>query len=89
MESASGSSLMTVGIFSGLCIRHQKVIVATTFGAPEIPVHATKKADLIRSAFSCCDALRDAYAENDDPQPHPPVAFGFLNVKPEPCIDVV
>ncbi len=29
------------------------------------------------------------YAENDEPQPHPPVAFGFLNVNPEPCIDVV
>ncbi len=31
----------------------------------------------------------DAYAENDDPQPQPPVAFGFLKVKPEPCIEVV
>jgi hypothetical protein len=28
------------------------------------------------------------YAEKDDPQPQPPVAFGFLNVKPDPCMDV-
>lgn len=28
------------------------------------------------------------YAEKLDPQPQPPEAFGFLNVKPEPCIDV-
>ncbi len=27
------------------------------------------------------------YAENELPQPQPPVAFGFLKVKPEPCID--
>jgi hypothetical protein len=27
-------------------------------------------------------------AEKLLPQPQPPVAFGFLNVKPEPCIDV-
>lgn len=26
-------------------------------------------------------------AENELPQPQPPVLFGFLNVKPEPCID--
>ena len=26
-------------------------------------------------------------AVNELPHPHPPVAFGFLNVKPEPCID--
>lgn len=30
----------------------------------------------------------DDYAENELPQPQPPVEFGFLNVKPEPCIDV-
>jgi hypothetical protein len=30
-------------------------------------------------------ALR--YAEKELPQPHPPVEFGFLKVKPEPCID--
>ena len=28
------------------------------------------------------------YAEKELPQPQPPVAVGFLNVKPEPCIDV-
>ena len=28
-----------------------------------------------------------AYAVNELPQPQPPVAFGFLKVKPEPCID--
>jgi hypothetical protein len=28
-------------------------------------------------------------AEKELPHPHPPVAFGFLKVKPEPCIDVV
>lgn len=27
------------------------------------------------------------YAENELPQPQPPVEFGFLNVKPEPCIN--
>jgi hypothetical protein len=26
------------------------------------------------------------YAENEVPQPQPPVAFGFSNVKPEPII---
>ncbi len=29
------------------------------------------------------------YAENDVPQPQPPVAFGFSNVKPDPIILVV
>jgi hypothetical protein len=29
-----------------------------------------------------------AYAVNELPQPQPPVAFGFLNVNPDPCIDV-
>jgi hypothetical protein len=28
------------------------------------------------------------HAENELPHPQPPVAFGFLKVKPEPCIDV-
>lgn len=27
-----------------------------------------------------------AYAENELPQPQPPVAFGFLNVNPDPCM---
>ena len=27
------------------------------------------------------------YAENELPQPQPPVEFGFLKVKPDPCID--
>ena len=26
-------------------------------------------------------------AENELPQPQPPVAFGFLKVKPDPCIE--
>ena len=26
-------------------------------------------------------------AENELPQPQPPVEFGFLKVKPDPCID--
>ena len=30
---------------------------------------------------------RSSQAVNELPQPQPPVAFGFLNVKPEPCID--
>ena len=36
-----------------------------------------------------CDFLdvSERYAENELPQPQPPVEFGFLNVKPEPCID--
>jgi hypothetical protein len=29
-----------------------------------------------------------AQAENELPQPQPPVEFGFLKVKPDPCIDV-
>jgi len=29
------------------------------------------------------------YAENEVPQPQPPVAFGFSKVKPEPIILVV
>ena len=32
-------------------------------------------------------AMGSGYAENEEPQPQPPVEFGFLNVKPEPCID--
>ena len=32
--------------------------------------------------------LFQAYAEKELPQPQPPVALGFLKVKPEPCIDV-
>jgi hypothetical protein len=31
--------------------------------------------------------VRRGYAENELPQPQPPVAFGFLNVNPEPCMD--
>lgn len=31
---------------------------------------------------------RADYAENELPQPQPPVEFGFLNVKPDPCMDV-
>ena len=34
-----------------------------------------------------CTVLERPYAENELPQPQPPVEFGFLNVKPEPCID--
>lgn len=30
---------------------------------------------------------RENQAENELPQPQPPVLLGFLNVKPEPCID--
>ena len=30
-----------------------------------------------------------SYAENEVPQPQPPVAFGLSNVKPEPIILVV
>jgi hypothetical protein len=30
-----------------------------------------------------------SYAENELPQPQPPVAFGFLKTNPEPCIDDV
>ena len=35
-----------------------------------------------------CSRRRPNYAVNELPQPQPPVEFGFLNVKPEPCIDV-
>ena len=32
-------------------------------------------------------APRECYAVNELPQPQPPVALGFLNVKPEPCME--
>jgi hypothetical protein len=32
--------------------------------------------------------VKGTQAENDEPQPHPPVEFGFLNVNPEPCIEL-
>jgi hypothetical protein len=32
---------------------------------------------------------RSSYAENELPQPQPPVAFGFLKTNPEPCMDDV
>lgn len=32
-------------------------------------------------------ALGDSQALNELPQPQPPVAFGLLNVKPDPCIE--
>lgn len=32
-------------------------------------------------------ALPHRHAENELPHPHPPVAFGLLNVNPEPCIE--
>src|SRR4029077_19748301 len=37
---------------------------------------------------SCTAGQQKLYAENELPQPHPPVEFGFLNVNPEPCIEV-
>jgi len=39
----------------------------------------------------CVPAPADSagfYAENELPQPQPPVAVGFLNVNPEPCIEL-
>lgn len=33
------------------------------------------------------EAVQPGYAVNELPQPHPPVALGFLKVKPEPCMD--
>lgn len=33
------------------------------------------------------EAVQPRYAVNELPQPHPPVALGFENVKPEPCMD--
>lgn len=36
-----------------------------------------------------CAGVLENQAENELPQPQPPVLFGFLNVKPEPCIDDV
>lgn len=42
-----------------------------------------------KDAYAIADAIEETtgYAEKELPQPQPPVAFGFLNVKPEPCID--
>ncbi len=33
------------------------------------------------------ERVDNAYAVKELPQPQPPVALGFLKVKPEPCID--
>ena len=37
---------------------------------------------LLTSYFSLCQAVKLL------PQPQPPVAFGLLKVKPEPCIEL-
>lgn len=34
------------------------------------------------------DSRSGNQAENELPQPQPPVEFGFLNVNPDPCMDV-
>src|SRR5689334_20743168 len=46
-----------------------------------------------RGSFTCMSyrapsGAVDGQAEKLLPQPQPPEAFGFLKVKPEPCIDV-
>ena len=33
-------------------------------------------------------AIAGNHAEKELPQPQPPVEFGFLKVKPDPCMDV-
>src|SRR5471032_1787990 len=41
---------------------------------------------LRRRTRSPAKSFFPVYAEKELPQPQPPVALGFLNVKPEPCI---
>jgi hypothetical protein len=41
-----------------------------------------------RSPCASGRSCQQNYAENELPQPQPPVEFGFLKVKPEPCMDV-
>ena len=38
----------------------------------------------VDSGWKGCCTFFERYAENDVPQPQPPLAFGLLNVKPEP-----
>jgi hypothetical protein len=53
--------------------RYVRVAVCTSVGSRSRSLHGY--------------ADRGFYAENELPQPQPPVALGFLKVKPEPCID--
>ena len=79
---------MTVGIFSGFCMSSETSALMLTMDGRGPRADKRKRRTPLRSA--AVQIRADAtYAENDDPQPQPPVAFGFLNVKPEPCIEVV
>ena len=48
-----------------------------------------KKKNLRSLRTASLQKLIPYYAEKDVPQPQPPVAFGFSNVKPEPIMFVV
>jgi len=79
---------MTVGIFSGFCMSSETSALMLTMSGHGPRADERKRRTPLRSAAFQIHA--DAtYAEKDDPQPQPPVAFGFLKVKPEPCIEVV
>ena len=51
--------------------------------AIKIELQKKQKPEILRADRKMLDAI---YAENDVPQPQPPVAFGFSKVKPEPII---
>ena len=48
--------------------------------------HTVSKGVVVKKALTYLWATDLIYAENDVPQPQPPVAFGFSNVKPDPIM---
>jgi hypothetical protein len=56
-----------------------------TSGAAGDPVAGDMNTGSVKGDRPSGDRVNQA--ENELPQPQPPVLFGFLNVKPEPCID--
>jgi hypothetical protein len=72
MDVRKPATLMRI---AGSCVRHDPVPALASDG----PFHVLH--------LTCGWNCSGCYAENELPQPQPPVEFGFLNVKPEPCID--
>ena len=56
-------------------------ITSSLFSSPH-----TSEGFCLKDALTYVRATDTIYAENDVPQPQPPVAFGFSKVKPEPII---
>ena len=92
---ASCSSMMIVGIRS-------RTVPSMSGCTKMVPL--TRTGPLLDSSVRACEPSvatgepeamvitggieSSAQAENELPQPQPPVEFGFLKVKPDPCIDV-